>query len=276
LKLVTSTGLMQTVLNRLHQAEERTSAPLKFYASGLPFCPRAFWLDHVLGPASGTSSYKGEASMDRGTAIHRTLQKWLGRAGVLYGNWSCPRCGATLYDTIGPPGFCPVHTGTELVYNEYKFYHEELSCRPDGLLRVKPTDPFVLLEIKSSNSWSWRKLEQPYNGHIEQCNAYACILRLRGWNITSCWVWYVDGGYPQGNPKIWEFKPNRRRFYHNLATMQKIRFLREHAASQPPPRTCTSQDSNPWCPLATFCWEDNLPTLINEAHRYDHPGKLRS
>jgi len=234
---------------------------MEFRASSLPFCPRAFWLDARLKPASWRS-YAEEVRLWRGDGIHRCLQYWMGQAGILFGDWECPVCRMTLgpdyvvHDVLGPPGQCPRH-GNTLRYREYELSYEGLSGHPDGLIpdTAASTESFSLLEIKTlqhrgfkgSSYPDWMTIKKPYRPHIEQANAYARMVpRLKGLRITNVMIWYVSIDRPTWQPKVFEFAPDEERFQRNLDVLHEIKNQDLDAA----PPLCDPDARNPFCQFA--------------------------
>jgi hypothetical protein len=238
---------------------------MQFRGSGLPFCPRAFWLDQKHKPAT-RESYRDLVVVDRGRAIHLTTQRWLGRAGLLFGNWECPTCRVTLgspyvvKNALGTPGRCPRH-GRELVYQEYELSHSGMTGHPDGLLplgdlgtlRGQTNWKFAVLEIKTINSsWWYSKLKKaPLPAHVEQVNAYACMVpEALGLPVEKALVWYISSDHPESQPITFEFTPDPQRFKKHLACIKEIEGTH---SSKPPRGICTPGDQYPYCPVLPCC-----------------------
>jgi len=236
---------------------------LEFRGSGLPFCPRAFFLDRILEPPT-RFGYLNEVVLQRGHAIHAVVQRWLGRSGLLFGNWECPRCAQTLgrpfilRDSYGPPGRCPIHR-EELQYQEYEIEFEGMKCHPDGLVPNECREhAFTLLEVKTqahsgSKAWpGWRDLKEPMHHHVEQANAYACIVpRVLGFKITKVWVWYISADRPRWKPKVFEFDPNPKRMERHVRAMRFIN--RMDLKGDPPPGVCSKDGLDPFCAFQPIC-----------------------
>jgi hypothetical protein len=249
---------------------------LEFRGSGLPWCPRAFYLDRILEPPS-RFGYLNEVVLQRGQAIHEVVQKWLGKTGHLFGNWECPVCKVTLgrpyvdRNSYGPVGRCPIHK-VDLAYQEYALEFEGMTGHPDGLV---PNDgrehTFTLLEIKtqghfSTKSWpGWCDLHEPMEHHFEQANAYACIIPAHlGFKITKGWIWYISADRPRWKPKVFEFTPEPRRLYKHIRTMRQIEKL-DLQKGEPPAGTCKKSALDPWCAFAPVCLSPMA--LIQERRR---------
>lgn len=234
---------------------------MDFRASSLPFCPRAYWLDKKLKPSSWRS-YTEEVRFWRGHAIHHCLQHWMGQAGILFGDWECPTCKWTMgpsyvaHDMLGPPPNCPRHN-TTLRYREYELFYEGLSGHPDGLIpdSADVTGGFSLLEIKtlqhrgfSGGTYpDWTTIKKPYGPHVEQANAYACMItELKGFRITKVLIWYVSNERPTWQPKVFEFEPDWNRFRKHIDTIRQI----EAQDLEGPPPLCDPDAKSPFCPFA--------------------------
>jgi len=241
-----------------------TERRMEFRGSSLPFCPRAYFLDKVLQPAS-ERSFAEEVRLWRGHGIHNCLQHWLGQTGLLFGDWECSVCRAipnvvpyVVKDRRGPPGVCPTH-GATLRYKEYDLSYEGLSGHPDGLT-VDGPNSFCLLEAKSlqhraarySSYPDWMSIKEPMPHHVEQANAYACMVpRVKGLKITKVLVWYISIDRPTWKPKIFEFEPDEARFQRHLDTLKQI----EAQDLDGLPPSCPKGHHDPFCPFsdAGYC-----------------------
>lgn len=235
----------------------------------MPFCQRAFWLDFHLGPFSEAQNYGKDISLMRGTAVHACLQKWLGHANFLYGNWSCPLCEATLYDHLGWPGTCPIHTKADLVYTEYELRYKGFHGFADGLIPLANKAHYALLEAKTMKGSAWVVLKEPKKEHVLQANAYAGVFqRTYALDVKKLWLWYVNADTPYYDPKVFELDYDEKMFTQMLKTMEKIRVMRYkdrvNRPLTPPPGICTSTDRNPWCIAQGVCWSSNLTTILKE------------
>ena len=246
--------------------------PLVFRGSGLPFCARRFCLDRKVEPLS-ESSYVRDVRLHRGHAVHYAVQKWLGDVGLLFGNWVCESCQRSMgptyrvRDTFGPVGQCPRH-GHALTYEEYDLCYEDLTGHPDGLL-LRSKDPltFSLLEAKtiqhtapSPKSKSFMNLKEPDHRHVEQANAYACMIpKLLGFAVARCVIMYISVDKPNWRPKFFEFTPDFSRFARNIRTVRYIK----RCLDKPDviPQRCSDQDCDPFCEYHEPCRSDRLDLL---------------
>ena len=256
--------------------------------SSLPFCKRMFWLAKKLGPFEMGSNFRGDVCLDRGHAIHATVQKWIGRAEFLYGNWECPICavlakykqGQTHVETdrFGPPGCCPTHRKVELVYQEYELAYKGLTGHPDALIRTKLNldYPDVLGEFKTcgfktstptSPSWSTIRKDGPPWHQILQCNSYCCILnRVHGHQLKKIWLWYISADRPFLPPVVWQFTPNQR--WLDVCTDRVVSIKRSYRRNWPPPLgNCDPDQLDKWCGFADVCQHKDLHNLITESVR---------
>jgi CRISPR/Cas system-associated exonuclease Cas4 (RecB family) len=250
-----------TAWRALDQTEIWTERRKEFRASGLPFCPRAFWLDKKLQPAS-RRSFADEVRLWRGHGIHDCLQYWMGQAGILFGDWECSRCRNTMgpsyvvHDVVGPPGQCPRH-GVTLKYREYALDFEGMTGHPDGLIpdTADTEEAFSLLEFKTlqhrgfkgSSYPDWMTIKRPYGPHIEQANSYACMVQeLKGFKITKVLIWYLSIDKPTWQPKIFEFDPDWDRFQRHIDTLHEI----ENQDLDGIPPVCDPDAKSPFCTFA--------------------------
>jgi len=195
----------------------------------------------------------------RGHAFHTSVQRWLGNAGFLFGNWACsdPTCDYVERDRLGPPGICQVH-GSELVYDEYEILFKGFSGHPDGFL--PRGDTFSLLEIKSIQHQAtaftpgYETIEEPIPYHVEQANTYAVLAPKALDAIKSVdriEIWYVSVDRPTWHPKVFRLKPDVARAKKHFKVMADIR----EALKKKDPPDCTVH--SPFCTFSDFC---NMPT----------------
>ena len=251
MKFRLNTPTSQRVWQKLSTATALDPRPrsLDFWGSGLPFCPRAFWLDRRTGPVAKLENAEGQCRMDQGTAIHAVVQRWLGKAGILFGDWVCPECSFLIKDHLGLPSeVCPDHK-RELRYQERRIDYQGLILKPDGIL--KPKERSILLEIKTTSSYSYQGTKEPREKHVYQANAYACVLRELGFDLAGAWIWYVSVDNPLRDVKSFAFSPDEKKFKDCLKTMQMIRD--KVADDRPLVMLCPKDRLDPWCIYHQIC-----------------------
>lgn len=222
-------------LKRLSYTVEMESS---FRTSGLPVCGRLVALQTLRKAAYGRLIRRERFTSDTyyrvGTAIHEVYQSGLGRLGVLYGNWKCPKTTRTWVaeheERVVHCGFkesgwgsrpCP-KCGTTTEYVELKLHetdHRRLIPEPlpllksshtDGLLHlseggvfIRPSDrttqPNTVLEIKScSGNYMRTKSKKPKSdSHALQASAYVQLIReAYGFPIKQILFVYVNRDHP--------------------------------------------------------------------------------
>lgn len=260
-----------------------TRKRLQIRCSSLPMCPRAYYLDYVFGPLPQTFDYKKEVITQKGNFVHEAMQRWLGKANILYGMWSCPikevnenLCnytrGPTLFNNLKRK-VCPKHR-LQLKYEEVSLNHKELTGHCDGLITFDNKKTFYLLEIKTISTMladgkGWAVLEQPIDYHVEQSNMYAYILEKEGFStkkgkkiikIEKVLMWYVHTDYPWKNPKVWAYTPDHTRAIEHFRTISIIN--RSKRENKLPKKSCKDK-INQWCPYAPICSLPNLKEQLN-------------
>jgi hypothetical protein len=207
--------MLTAVLNGLKDAKKDRSWYWTFRASQLPICPRDFlfweWTESERRPKDA-ESFRMDFYCDIGTAVHAVMQKWLGRANAIYGNWACqnPKCNhydeVVVEDILGVQS-CP-HCGKETIYEEYQLSHPSgLSAHPDGLLPYD--DGYILWEFKTCDFTS--KKTRPRYNYLLQTNVYANLLEAKGFDIKAIVIVYISRVHPdfkffitKPNPKVFE------------------------------------------------------------------------
>lgn len=235
-------GLRDDAVYRLANELKRLSYTVEmessFRTSGLPVCGRLVALQALRKAAYGRLVRRERFTSDTyyrvGTAIHEVYQGGLGRLGVLYGGWRCPKTTRTWIaeneERVSHCGFketgwgsrpCP-KCGTTTEYVELKLHetdHRHLIPEPlpllksshtDGLLHlspggifVRPTDPTTMpntvLEIKScSGNYMRKKSKQPKSeSHALQASAYVQLIRsAHKFPIEQILFLYVNRDHP--------------------------------------------------------------------------------
>lgn len=165
--------------------------------SSFPFCPREYVLaQYWKEPLYSNETYALAHYADIGTLQHTALQMWLGRGGILFGNWECERCSHTVSNQLGPQN-CLKHG--EMTFVEYSYYDAKtgMTGHSDGVLQAcgDPSLPLVaklrdvydnlhlaydipmILEVKTRSSAAIQSYTEPEWYTYLQGNTYACLLR---------------------------------------------------------------------------------------------------
>jgi len=98
---------------------------LRINPSSLPCCPilntfHAVALLRATETTTGLGSGFGSTYSGLGSTRHEICQQFLGRAGRIYGDWHCPRCGSIRYASLYKQCSC----GEFPLYREMRFTHE--------------------------------------------------------------------------------------------------------------------------------------------------------
>lgn len=173
-------------------------------ASGFPFCPKEFVLATFLNPPAPKIDYYWlDHYAEVGHQQHGSLQKWLGRAQILFGDWKCWRCKNIVRDHLGPPTCC--HQEMEFRENAYYDPVTGMTGHSDGVLQAtadtkvaeslrrlynKVGIPYaepVMLEVKTRSSGYVQASKTAEWTHLLQGNVYANLFNL----------YYRPGARPQ-------------------------------------------------------------------------------
>lgn len=111
-----------------------------------------------------------------GRGMHRYLQFELGRAGIMWGTWSCTRCRRQWL------GFMPPGDGRcDFCHGRYEYWEppvrdeEAMICgNTDGIVLPDPTSKY-LLDIKTVDQRIFDSLVQPLVKNKHQLQLYLCI-----------------------------------------------------------------------------------------------------
>lgn len=205
---------------------------------------------------------KLQATFDVGSAVHDAVHEWLGRAGILYGEWKCKDCRLHI-----PTGTIPSRAGCKVndkgkhrwKYVEIKIFDKRLMIggSTDGVIQ---TDRLRVLEVKSCHKDKFKKLSRsntPEDGHKVQGHAYAYGLGLDE----------IDVLYFSKNDSEWlsMIVPFDRRLWKEVEDrLFSIRddidskALSIRAGHGPGMGICG------WCPFNKVCWTTDSFSRVNK------------
>lgn len=195
--------MLAELLKNIERLSETQRPKNEFRCSGLPFCP-VKWLAQELDPEPFKASFGFDYYTTAGTAMHKVLQKWMGRMNGLLGDWKCHKC-KTEVSMAWSPQYCPT-CNKYMEYEEVEVKEPEtgLSGHIDGITRCEAaSDDLLVFDYKSIGVRGLAQDELPYPYNIQQINAYAVLLkRLLGLPIKEMGLIYVARDNPT-NFKIW-------------------------------------------------------------------------
>jgi hypothetical protein len=186
-----------------------------FRASMIPMCQWDLLFSYMM--ADQVAQYPKHFSFMKdyfvsvGTTVHTVVQRWMGRVGMLYGNWQCPKCKA-IYEQLGV-AYCKEcnesEDGIECVYEEYDLSPGTPFCsvHPDGLIKISGIDDYILTDIKTTSLAGLSKimregLTKDYQlNYLMQTAIYKYLLTRPPWNfdIAATVLLFV----PRDNPSRW-------------------------------------------------------------------------
>lgn len=162
------------------------------------WCPRASW--YVI---KGGERQKQSYALQRmnvfaeGNSIHSKWQSWIGKAGILEGNWKCVTCQNRWYGIS--PTECPSCQSSDVTYREVPIQNDEhhlighadgiindgnkavLEIKSVGLGTVKFEAPELFMPYSKGDislDTLWRKIRTPFPAHIRQVSLYMFCLGI--------------------------------------------------------------------------------------------------
>lgn len=279
-KLSDKDRLLRDLLN--HQRQDKKTSDKAWHcprckktgfrirASGLPFCPRAYYFLHTFkyGKMPGSAGLVLQATADEGTAVHALYQQWFGDLGLLWGNWKCGTCGRLVRNKLGTQT-CK-HCDKEMTYEEYTLTHPDRpeieSAHADGILILKD-GRILLLEIKTRGINRLRYLKVPDTGHVYQSTYYTSIIKrnpeLTGGKVpTHILLWYTSRDYHH-IPVRFLLEPSDD-LYDDVVSQVEIgrRALQRRKLPKGP---CTSPDDEQatYCPWRSICFLKSVEKQLN-------------
>lgn len=181
------------------QMTETSEQPCTFRASSMPICGRKFSFSQVLKPEdkqATVSDFVLSLQSSIGTAMHSTVQRWLGKFGILFGDWSCPKCHREKLKHLGTP-ICK-KCDLEMVYKELDLKHQTVGVtgHPDGILRVG--SKWVGFELKTKSQRTVDEISKPIETHVRfQTACYAVLLEMVfGIKLDEYAIFYISRDTP--------------------------------------------------------------------------------
>lgn len=203
-----------------------------------------------------------------GKTAHEVVQRWLGRTGVLYGDFEC-RCGQVVRHQ-GHPDACPAGCRRpDWRYRELDLVQHDpsgmlSSARIDGLVRwpSMPAGHYYLIDIKTCSLASMPRPDTGFTrdyhvAYLDQTAVYRVLLDKAEFVIDGT----VFVMIPRDNPRRWVAipvdQPDYLKTFDELVTRwrkaqraQKTGDLREIK------RDCQGRMDQPECPYHAVCWDD--------------------
>lgn len=244
--------------------------------STLPVCPRAFYFEHhAVDLPVDVRKYNAEVAGGMGDGLHDTWQQWLGRIGVLFGNWEC-RYKHTTVQHSHYPGSCTV-CNQEMRYVEYQIGGTgAVPGKCDGILAPNPHLPNLVLELKGISDSGWKWLHRgPRVKHVLQANQAACHFRknpdeVGGLLVQGFLIVYVKRSDPELEPIVFGSRLLWDQYYDQLEhTVTAVNSVDD---PEPPPGICSSStcDIGRWCQWRDVC--ETGPEMGAARVRHLHKG----
>lgn len=235
------------------------------------WCPRSTWYKITDTEESDPQKFTLSRMniFAEGNNIHTKWQRWMWKAGGLYGNWKCLTCDYRWEDKS--PAFCPTCASDDLVYKEVPLSSDRYRIigHADGVWEDEHGK--AVIEIKSVGlgtiRWDapklyegydkrelslddlWKKIKRPLTTHRRQVNLYMMCLGIHEAVV------------------IYEWKPSQDvKEFHLTYDPDLIAPLLEGAdsvidaldndyvPSRPLTATHKSCDTCRFCPYKTTCW----------------------
>lgn len=150
--------------------------------SGFPYCP----LVHLHKDATKdlkTTTLNSSFYLSVGTAVHETLQRFLGLTGYVWGNYGCPKC-KKFHVSTDP--FCPYCAAKgkgkiECQYHELEHEYGNIVAHIDGLVDLGPLGLWVIdyktiAKMKLVHPPTAEHMTLPYMKNQHQCAAYVPVI----------------------------------------------------------------------------------------------------
>jgi hypothetical protein len=182
----------------------------RFSASAFPYCARRQWIYETFPKErlpKDNYNFRSDFYKEVGNTIHKIIQKYLGIAGLLYGNWVCKNkykdCNYYVDNHIGTPicKFC----NNPMEYKELQLNRNifGMGGYVDGIV---PSES-AILEIKSkSNNQINQMIDPVFIEWAYQASSYVtAVNRQYNMNLENVIMLYISRDNPE-NFKIFKKK----------------------------------------------------------------------
>lgn len=162
---------------------QQPSRILDVHPSALPYCPTSFLLSFD-PDLMQQQKFQGQAIMNQGTALHSTMDRFLGRIDRAFGDFVCTDCGCIQHlkqASDFPNMRCPECGGRlhyEEVYIDYKGFVGHVDFLYNTGSKKNPKLWVVDFKSKSYSLTDPTKTDIPLNYHY-QTLAYTLLLRAQ-------------------------------------------------------------------------------------------------
>lgn len=240
--------------------------------SGLPFCQWQAMLAELYGADAPTDQddFARDFYMAVGTAAHLVAQRWLGRAGYLFGPFECKHCKSVEVSQGFPeqcPSGCP---DPQWIYREINLKdadpsNEFASAHADGLIRFDwmPERHYYLVDFKTCSLHTLPKAEygltsEWHQKYLHQTAIYAHLLsRADDMEIDGTAFVFI----PRDDPKqltavIIDQSTTHGEIYHGA--VRRARAAKKAVATGnclAIERECQTAMDKPECPFHGPCWD---------------------
>jgi hypothetical protein len=169
-------------LGSLEKIEPRGENHVFRVSEAIGLCPREEFLRYKLGVPRVVKIDPGlKMTFDLGKAFHSLVQnEWLGKMGVLIGDWKCNNCGSMVKDRTRPEK-CFVCSKEDFNFYEVQVVNKEygISGHPDGILLMEGQKSILELKTFNGKYYSYVLINKsPMPKHVIQAQMYMWLTGL--------------------------------------------------------------------------------------------------
>lgn len=286
--------ILASAADKLVNAESwKAPYKVRIRPSSFPFC-QIEYLFAMFDPikAGVGDTFMGKIFVNIGTAAHEVIQTYLGREGLLYGQWQCKKCYYVSSPNLGTP-YCgdrrsewtrgtdrqgepigpeegPCNKGFATRYVEFSLVDpvSGLKGSCDGLILV--AGRLYLLEVKTKTSSSVVKaLKGPDPPHVAQAGTYAELCTPREWgleqDIEGIAFCYIPRDYPH----------KMRFMFHDLAPEALENFRVDYPAVKEIVKKGNIEDAKGICPNPQYARKMRYCEFAGQCFRPDRTKFLK-
>lgn len=240
--------------------------------SSMPFCQWQAMLAQLYGADAPTDQedYARDFYMAVGHVAHEVTQRWLGRAGYLFGPYECKHC-KSVEVSQGTPEMCPSGCpDPQWIYREINLKHadtsnEFASAHADGLIRFEwmPEHHYYLVDFKTCSLHTLPKPEygltsEWHQKYVYQTAIYAHLLsRADDIEIDGTAFIFI----PRDDPKqlsavLIDQSETHAEIYHNaIKDARTAKIAAQTGETVGIRRDCKTHLDKPECPFNSACFD---------------------
>ena len=196
-----------------------------------------------------------------GTAVHSSLQKWMGFKSHLYGKWKCPECCKIVKEGFGPVIHYNTRCNFLCTYEEYDLSWKGLTGHCDGIIIID--NKCYILEFKTISLEGLRrhiKTNEPDEFHSNQVNMYVLMGQKLAlpYPLVGAVIVYIARDNPKKHAAFLKEGVNFRDVQEALRQYKQAGQMVASGNFKDVVRRCKNLGDAPFCAYKSMCFRGNV------------------